>query len=79
MPGPREDVEDRAGLDDPAAGAAPGEFRDPDLQVLYDRLVTRGLSTMEEALRVGVLNEETDSMCVLYVRADGGYGLLEPE
>ncbi|NLF27503.1 MAG: ribosome-associated translation inhibitor RaiA [Clostridiales bacterium] len=25
------------------------------------------------------LNEETDSMCVLYVRADGGYGLLEPE
>ena len=25
------------------------------------------------------LNEETESMCVLYVRADGGYGLLQPE
>ena len=25
------------------------------------------------------LNEETDSMCVLYLRSDGGYGLLQPE
>ncbi len=25
------------------------------------------------------LNEETGTMCVLYVRADGGYGLLQPE
>ena len=25
------------------------------------------------------LNEETDSMCVLYLRSDGSYGLLQPE
>lgn len=25
------------------------------------------------------LNEETDSMCVLYSRSDGSYGLLQPE
>ncbi len=25
------------------------------------------------------MNEETDSMCVLYLRSDGGYGLLQPE
>lgn len=25
------------------------------------------------------LNEETDTMCVLYLRSDGSYGLLQPE
>ena len=25
------------------------------------------------------MNEETDSMCVLYLRSDGSYGLLQPE
>ena len=51
---------DRAGITDPAADTAVGEFRDPDLQALYDELVVRGLASLEDALQVGVLIEETD-------------------
>ena len=51
---------DAYGIADPAATTAPGEFVDPDLQALYDDLVARGLTSPEEALRVGVLIEETD-------------------
>lgn len=45
---------------DPAATTAPGEFVDPTLQALYAELVTRGLTSLDDALRVGVSIEETD-------------------
>lgn len=47
-------------LDDPAAGAAPGEFRDESLQALYDRLTAQGGGSLSDALAVGVIIEETD-------------------
>jgi hypothetical protein len=47
-------------LADPAAGAAPGEFRDESLQALYDRLITQGSRSLSDALAVGVIIEETD-------------------
>jgi hypothetical protein len=37
-----------------------GVFDNEDLQALYEGLVDRGLSSKEEALRVGILIEETD-------------------
>lgn len=49
---------DRYELADPAL--TPGEFSDPELQDLYDTLVTRGSESREEALRVGALIEEVD-------------------
>jgi len=48
------------GIDDPAAGAAPGEFADPALQTLYNTLMTMGRVSLIEALKVGALIEETD-------------------
>jgi len=51
---------DAYGIPDPAATTGPGEFTDPHLQALYDELVARGLTSRTEALRVGVLIEETD-------------------
>jgi hypothetical protein len=47
-------------LPDPAAGNAIGEFTDPDLQKLYDKLVDKGLKAPDEALLVGGLIEEVD-------------------
>jgi hypothetical protein len=47
-------------LPDPAEGNAIGEFTDPDLQKLYDKLVDKGLKTSDEALLVGGLIEEVD-------------------
>ncbi|HAF61935.1 MAG TPA: hypothetical protein DCK95_06375 [Anaerolineaceae bacterium] len=47
-------------LDDPAAQTNAGEFINSDLQQLYDTLVSRGQSSLEEALRVGALIEEVD-------------------
>ena len=47
-------------LDDPAAGKAPGEFSDPDLQTLYDQLVAQGSQSLEAALTVGGAIEEID-------------------
>lgn len=49
---------DKYGLDDPILEA--GRFANPDLQALYDDLVERGSTSMEEALRVGAVIEETD-------------------
>jgi hypothetical protein len=40
--------------------AEPGRFSIPELQQLHDDLVARGAASQEEALRVGVLIEETD-------------------
>jgi len=37
-----------------------GEFADEDLQNLYDQLIEQGSDSLEEALKVGVLIEETD-------------------
>lgn len=48
------------GLEDPAAGTAPGEFTNPDLQALYDELVTRGAPDRLAALGVGCAIEELD-------------------
>lgn len=48
------------GIDDPAAGRAPGEFENADLQALYDTLVERGNASLEAALGVGAYIEETD-------------------
>ncbi len=51
---------DKYGLADPAAGKAQGEFTNPELQALYEALVTQGSASLVEALNVGVLIEETD-------------------
>jgi hypothetical protein len=37
-----------------------GRFADPELQALYDRLVARGDTSLDAALAVGALIEETD-------------------
>jgi hypothetical protein len=47
-------------IDDPAAGNGVGEFTNPDLQALYDRLVSQGRQSLVEALRVGTTIEEID-------------------
>jgi hypothetical protein len=49
----------RNGLVDPTP-AEPGKFTIPELQKLHDDLVLRGGTSLTEALRVGVLIEETD-------------------
>jgi hypothetical protein len=49
---------DKYGLIDPILGA--GNFADADLKALYDDLVEEGSSSVEEALRVGAVIEETD-------------------
>jgi hypothetical protein len=49
---------DRYGLADPALD--PGKFADPALQALYDQLIAQGSISLEEALKVGVLIEQTD-------------------
>lgn len=47
-------------LPDPAQGLAVGEFRSPDFQVLYTRLVESGLRSELDAIKVGLLIEELD-------------------
>jgi len=47
-------------IPDPAADKGPGEFANPDLQKLYDDLIQQGSISKAEALRVGVIIEETD-------------------
>jgi hypothetical protein len=49
---------DRYGLADPALD--PGEFTDPTLQALYDQLIAQGSVSVDEALKVGALIEQTD-------------------
>jgi len=48
----------RYGLSDPALG--PGQFSDPNLQALYNKLVAQGSISLAEAWNVGVLIEKTD-------------------
>jgi hypothetical protein len=47
-------------IPDPAAGKGIGEFTNPDLQQLYDDLIREGSISKVEALKVGVIIEETD-------------------
>lgn len=51
---------DLYGIADPAAGKGVGEFTNPDLQKLYDQLVTQGGKSLAEALKVGAAIEEID-------------------
>lgn len=51
---------DRYGVEDPAAGAAEGEFTNPTLQSLYEQLVARGSLSIADALKVGAAIEELD-------------------
>ncbi len=51
---------DNYGLTDPVTDDSVGVFVNPELQVLYDTLVARGLSTELDALFVGALIEEVD-------------------
>jgi hypothetical protein len=51
---------DRYGIPDPAAGKGPGEFTSQDLQDLYIALIEDGSVSLVEALKVGVIIEETD-------------------
>ncbi len=47
-------------LSDPAASMAIGEYRDADLQALYDALIEDGGKSLLSGLRVGALIEEAD-------------------
>jgi hypothetical protein len=58
------------GVDDPAAGRAPGEFVDPALAGLYTALVAEGSASMEAALDVGAQIEDLD-LVDLAVRGEG--------
>lgn len=51
---------DRYGIADPAAGAAPGEFRDARLAALYAEMVAKGGVSLVEALKVGATIEDLD-------------------
>jgi len=60
---------DRYGIDDPAAGNAPGTFTDPAIQQLYDDLVAEGSTSRSAAFAVGATIEELD-IVDLRARAD---------
>ena len=47
-------------LEDPVSNDTPGMFMNEDLQSLYDPLVTKGDSSLVDALLVGALIEEVD-------------------
>jgi hypothetical protein len=51
---------DKYNIPDPATGHETGEFTNPDLQKLYDDLIQQGSTSKVEALKVGVIIEETD-------------------
>ena len=51
---------DRYGIPDPAAGKGQGVFTNQDLQDLYNALIEDGSVSLVEALKVGVIIEETD-------------------
>ncbi len=51
---------DRYGIDDPAAGLGAGVFADASLQALYNELIGQGAGSLQAALEVGVLIEQTD-------------------
>ena len=51
---------EKYGVSDPAVGNDRGVFTNTELQSLYDQLTGRGSESVEAALKVGVLIEETD-------------------
>ena len=51
---------DRYGLEDRAIDLPAGEFSDPLFASLYDSLIVQGSTSLEDAMAVGVLIEETD-------------------
>jgi len=51
---------DSYGLEDPAAGNDIGVFSNPELQALYDQLVSSGSTSLSEALQAGIDIEEID-------------------
>lgn len=53
-------VLERYGLEDTAIALPAGEFSDPLIASLYDTLIEQGSASLEEAIAVGVLIEETD-------------------
>jgi len=48
------------GIADPATGKGIGEFTNPDLQKLYDKLVAQGVKSLADALKVGAVIEQID-------------------
>ena len=50
----------RYGLSDPAAENGIGQFKNADLQALYDQLVSQGVQSLSDALKVGAAIEEID-------------------
>jgi hypothetical protein len=55
-----ETLLDNYQISDPVGNNPIGVFVNPDLQQLYNNLVTQGSQSLTEALKVGVLIEETD-------------------
>jgi hypothetical protein len=53
-------VLERYGLDDTAIGLPAGQFSDPAISTLYATLLERGSASLQEAIAVGVLIEQTD-------------------
>lgn len=51
---------ERHGLIDPVVSDEAGVFTNPDLQALYNQCVVAGTESLEAALNVGVLIEDTD-------------------
>jgi len=51
---------DTYSIPDPAAGNGIGEFSNPELQKLYNELIQQGSISKVEALRGGIIIEETD-------------------
>ncbi len=51
---------DRYGVADPASPDVAGSFQDPQLQRLYDDLISRGDDSLAAALRVGIAIERLD-------------------
>ncbi|MCH9737944.1 MAG: DUF2202 domain-containing protein [Actinomycetia bacterium] len=51
---------DKYGIKNPTLGDKVGVFDDPKLQKLYDDSVAKGMLSLQDALEVGVLVEETD-------------------
>ena len=50
----------RYGLEDPVANNPIGVFKDTELAALYTELIAQGSTSLQEALKVGVLVEQTD-------------------
>ncbi len=50
----------RFNIEDPGEGHIPGEFKNQELQKLYDRLIARGSVSLDSAIVVGLTIEEKD-------------------